>query len=191
MSQVVHTVYEIQAFHLSSQTHSPAYRLQRGSWASIAPHLCATSPASLKWLKHRPEWTNIWGSCSLVIPAEHTGDKNQRQQYSALLRINHTGFRAAFQSSVFVSDGQVTSLLTDTYRETRISKHLRQFPKFITKCTQAYFHVVELTGNLSGRPGESGRTGLVQGIGDLLSFMCHNQVEVEREDFVILKDPIK
>lgn len=48
-------VSEIQVFHSSGQTHSPAYELQRGSWAATAPLLCEKSPASLKWWSYVPE----------------------------------------------------------------------------------------------------------------------------------------
>jgi len=64
---------------------------------------------------------------------------------------------------------------------------LKSFPG-VEKHKQAYLHVVFLTGNLSGRPGKRGRTGLRQSIGVHLSITCCNQVEVKREDLVILEE---
>lgn len=50
-----------------------------------------------------------------------------------------------------------------------------------------YLHVVHHTGHLSGRPGNTRRTCLVQRIGYFLSIRVYFKVEVECEHFINLK----
>lgn len=58
-----------------------------------------------------------------------------------------------------------------------------------TQIIQAYFHVVDLTGDLSGRPVAGRKTGPVQCICGIVSFMLCDQVEVKSKRFIILKEP--
>lgn len=184
MSQVVHTVCETQAFHLSSQTRSPAYERQREPWASAPAPPSGIPPASLRQLRNRPKRESRTSTCkqpSSCIKSTHLPESS----------VKHTVWTTASQSSFLVPVGQEISLLTDTYREIRMSGYLKKSLKKTPWWDQSYFHVVGLTGDFSGRPWKQGRTGVVQSIGGHFFFVSRNQVEVECKLFVILKKPIK
>lgn len=54
----------------------------------------------------------------------------------------------------------------------------------------SYLHVVGLTGDLPGGPGQRGRAALIQAIRHFHIIAYHNQVESERKHLVILEKPI-
>lgn len=121
MSQVVHTVCETQAFHLSGQTCSPAYERQREPWASAPAPPSGRSPASLRQLRNRPEraLSTTSKQPSSCIKSTHFPEGSSK----------HTVSTTASQSSFFVPVGQEMSLLTDTYREIKMSGYLKKFHK--------------------------------------------------------------
>lgn len=119
MSQVVHTVCETQAFHLSSQTRSPAYERQREPWASAPAPPSGIPPASLRQLRNRPKRESRTSTCkqpSSCIKSTHLPESS----------VKHTVWTTASQSSFLVPVGQEISLLTDTYREIRMSGYLKK-----------------------------------------------------------------
>ena len=143
-------VYGTQAFRPSSRTHSPDYELQRGSRAATRRRLCATPHANLKQLKGSSGNETIWDySSHTYVNLLVQDSSNQAETYRSIL--------------VIVAHLCCTGDFTP-YRRLKRNQSCLSCPPLISVPavhTEAYLHVVSLTGELSGSPGEQGRTGLV------------------------------